>query len=141
MPSRPCLAVCLAVLAVVLSGAGTPARAMICMETSMTSEEVVDTINKQTSCEGAVKVFRDCQSGASGDVELGAAVERKCEADFMPGLSTAQQQAYRREMRVCDQKYRNKSGTMYLSFTAFCRAQVAQRYSQRVLKAAGQKAR
>ena len=28
----------------------------------------------------------------------------------------------------------NKSGTMYLSFTAFCRAEVAQRYSQRALK-------
>jgi hypothetical protein len=44
-------------------------------------------------------------------------------------------------MRVCDGKYRNKSGTMYLSFAAFCRAEVAQRYSQRALKAAGQKAR
>jgi hypothetical protein len=30
---------------------------------------------------------------------------------------------------------------MYLSFAAFCRAQAAQRYSQRALKAAGQKAR
>jgi hypothetical protein len=40
-------------------------------------------------------------------------------------------------MRVCDRKYRNQSGTMYLSFTAFCRAEVAQRYSRQVLKTAG----
>ena len=33
-----------------------------------------------------------------------------------------------------DRKYRNESGTMYISFTAFCRAEVAQRYSQRALK-------
>lgn len=68
---------------------------------------------------------------------LGAAVEKKCEADFMPGLNMVRKQAYQRELRVCDRKYRNKSGTMYLSFTAFCRAEVARRYSQRALKAGG----
>lgn len=141
MPSRSCRAVRLAVLAVGLSVAGAPAHGMVCTETSMTLDEVVDTINKQKSCQSAMKLFQDCQSTASGDVQLGAAVEKKCEADFMPGLNTAQQRAYKREMRVCDQKYRNKSGTMHLSFAAFCRAEVAQRHSQRVLKAAGQKAR
>ena len=132
---------CLAALAIVVSVAATPARAMVCMDKSMTLDEVADTISAQKSCESAMKVFRDCELTASGDVELGAAVEKKCEADFKPGLSAAQTQAYKREMRVCDDKYRNKSGTMYLSFTAFCRAEVAQRYSQRALKAAGQKAR
>jgi hypothetical protein len=132
---------CLAVLAVVLSVAGAPARAMVCMEKSMTLDEVVDTISAERGCESAMKVFQECQLTASGDVQLGAAVEKKCEADFMPGFNMAQKRAYRREMRVCDQKYRNKSGTMYLSFTAFCRAEVAQRYSQRASKAAGPKAR
>lgn len=132
---------CLAILAVALSVAGAPARAMVCMEKSMTLDEVVDTINAQKGCESAMKVFQDCQLTASGDVQLGAAVEKKCEADFKPGLSAAQTQAYKSKMHACDVKYRNKSGTMYLSFTAFCRAEVAQRYSQRALKAAGQKAR
>ena len=141
MLSRSCLAVFLAALAVVLSVAGHPARAMVCMDKSMTLDEVADTISAQKSCESAMKVFRDCELTASGDVELGAAVEKKCEADFKPGLSAAERQAYKREIRACDGKYRNKSGTMYLSFTAFCRAEVAQRYSQRALKAAGQKAR
>ncbi|WP_314953817.1 hypothetical protein [Bradyrhizobium cosmicum] len=141
MLSRSCLAASFAALAVVLFVAGTPARAMVCMDKSMTLDEVVETISTQKSCESAMKVFQDCQLTASGDVDLGAAVEKKCEADFMPGLNTAQKQAYTREIRVCDGKYRNKSGTMYLSFAAFCRAQVAQRYSQRALKAAGPKAR
>ena len=132
---------CLAAVAIVLSLAGHPARAMVCMDKSMTLDEVAATISAQKSCASAMKVFRDCELTASGDVELGAAVEKKCEADFKPGLSAAQTQAYKREMRICDGKYRNKSGTMYLSFTAFCRAEVAQRYSQRALKAAGHKAR
>ena len=55
----------------------------------------------------------------------------------MPSPNSARKQAYQREMRVCDRKYRNKSGTMYLSFTAFCRAEVAQRHSQRALKTGG----
>ncbi|MCK1719606.1 hypothetical protein [Bradyrhizobium sp. 141] len=133
MLSKPCLVA----FAVVLSVAGTPARAMVCMDKSMTLDEVVDTIGTQKSCESAMKVFQDCQLTASGDVQLGAAVEKKCEADFMPGINAARKQAYQREMRVCDLKYRNKSGTMYLSFAAFCRAEVAQRYSQRALKAGG----
>ena len=132
---------CLAALAIVLSVAGHPARAMVCMDKSMTLDEVADTISAQKSCESAMKVFRDCELTASGDVELGAAVEKKCEADFKPGLNAAQNHAYQREMHACDIKYRNKSGTMYLSFTAFCRSEVAQRYSQRALKAAGQKTR
>jgi hypothetical protein len=37
-------------------------------------------------------------------------------------------------MGVCDRKYRNKSGTMYLSAAAFCRAQVAQRYAHTMRK-------
>ena len=137
MLSKPCLVA----FAVVLSVAGTPARAMVCMDKSMTLDEVAGTIGAQKGCERAMKLFQDCQLTASGDVQLGAAVEKKCEADFKPGLSAAQTQAYKRAMRTCDLKYRNKSGTMYLSFTAFCRAEVAQRYSQRALKAAGQKAR
>ena len=132
---------CLAALAIVVSVAATPARAMVCMDKSMTLDEVADTISAQKSCESAMKVFRDCELTASGDVELGAAVEKKCEADFKPGLDATERQAYNREMRACDRKYRNKSGTMCLSFTAFCRAEVAQRYSQRALKAAGKTAR
>ncbi|TYO62548.1 hypothetical protein FXV83_32275 [Bradyrhizobium hipponense] len=131
------LRTCLVALAVVVSVTFNPARAMVCMEKSMTLDEVVDTISAQKGCESAMKVFRDCELTASGDVQLGAAVEKKCETDFMPGLKAAQKQAYQREMRICDGKYRNQSGTMYLSFTAFCRAEVAQRYSRRALKAGG----
>ena len=128
---------CLAALTIVLSVAGHPARAMVCMEKSMTLDEVVDTIGAQKGCESAMKVFQDCQLTASGDVQLGAAVEKKCEGDFLAGLKAPRKQAYAREMGVCDRKYRNQSGTMYLSATAFCRAKVAQRYSQKASKQAG----
>jgi hypothetical protein len=82
-----------------------------------------------------MKVFVACEYGASGDVQFGAVVEKKCESDFLDRLKMPQKAAYQREIDVCDRKYRNQSGTMYISFTAFCRAEVAQRYSQRALKA------
>jgi hypothetical protein len=72
----------------------------------------------------------------SGDLQFGAVVEKKCEADFLDHLKAPQKLTYQRELRVCDRKYRNESGTMYISFAAFCRAEVAQRYSRQSLKAA-----
>ncbi|MCA6125272.1 hypothetical protein J6500_25755 [Bradyrhizobium sp. WSM 1704] len=131
---------CLVGLVVVLSLAASPARSAVCMEKSMTPDEIVAAINATTGCAPAMKLFTDCAFGASGDVQLGEAVEKKCEADFLSGLKATQKKAYSAQLGRCDRKYRNESGTMYRSFTAFCRAEVSQRYSQKALKA-GPKAR
>jgi hypothetical protein len=124
-------------LAVIHALSSAPALAAVCLDKSMTSDEIFDTIKAARGCDRAMKVFEACEFGASGDVDLGAAVEKKCEGDFLAGLQASQKAAYGREMRVCDRKYRNQSGTMYLSFTAFCRAEVAQRYSRQARKASG----
>jgi hypothetical protein len=102
----------------------------------MTLDEIVDAINATPGCERAMKLFEVCEYGTSGDIHLGAAVEKKCEGDFLSRFKASQTQAYQREMLACDRKYQDESGTMYRSFTAFCRAEVAQRYSRRALKAA-----
>ena len=125
-----------AVLAAVVSVSGA-ASAAVCQDKSMTSDEIVEAINASPDCTRAMKLFQDCAYGAGGDVQLGEAVEKKCRGDFAASLKGRKKQAYQREMGACDRKYRNESGTMYRSFTAFCRAEVAQRYSQRALKAAG----
>ncbi|WJR78360.1 hypothetical protein [Bradyrhizobium sp. NP1] len=127
----------LPVLATVLSIAGAPALAAVCLDKSMTLEEIVDTISVSSGCERAMKLFEACEFGTSGDIQLGAAVEKKCEADFLAQLKAPEMLTYRREMRACDRKYQNEDGTMYRSFTAFCRAEVAQRYAQRTRKHAG----
>ncbi len=131
----------LAVLAVLLSIAGGPATAAVCLDKSMMLEEIVDAINATLGCDRAMKAFKDCEYGASGDVQLGAAVERKCEANFLSGLRAPRKKTYASKLNRCDAKYRNKDGTMYRSFTPFCRAAVSQRYSRQALKAAGPTAR
>jgi hypothetical protein len=111
-----------------------PARAEDCPAKSTQSDDVVASLKQAKSCDVAMKVFQACLYGASGDVEFGEVVEKKCEANFLDKANASKKQAYKRELGLCDQKYRNKSGTMYISFTAFCRALVAQRYSREMLK-------
>jgi hypothetical protein len=127
----------IACLAVVLSLSAAPALAVVCLHKSMSLDEVVDAINASRGCERAMKIFQDCALTSSGDIRLGAAVEKKCERDFVGHLGAPEKQIYRRKMRVCDRKYRNEDGTMYRSFTAFCRAEVARRYARRARKGAG----
>jgi hypothetical protein len=88
------------------------------------------------SCKRAMQIASACSGGATGDVGLTDAVEERCEADFLARLKAPQKRAYQREKDACDRKYSREEGTMYISFAAFCRASVAQRYSQRALKTA-----
>jgi hypothetical protein len=111
-----------------------PARAEDCPTSGM--DDIVAAISAAPSCDRAMKVAEACALGASGDVQFGEAVEKKCEGSFLAKLKPPQKRAYDKAMGVCDRKYRNESGTMYISFTAFCRAKVAQRYSRQASKAA-----
>jgi hypothetical protein len=135
---------CVAVVVLSLGGVdlgAAPAFAAVCLDQSMTRDEIVEAINATPGCERAMKLFEACEFGTSGDIQLGAAVEKKCERDFLAGLKAPRRRTYQHEMQVCDDKYRNQSGTMYRSFTAICRAGIAQRYSQNALKVRGAPAR
>ncbi|WP_311976924.1 hypothetical protein [Bradyrhizobium diversitatis] len=139
MLSRSCLVgLALLVLEGALRGA---AYAEECPAKSTSMDDVIAVLNAAPGCGPAMKLFEACAYGASGDAQFGEVVEKKCEADFVGQQKPPQKLSYQRELQACDRKYRNKSGTMYISATAFCRAEVAQRYSQQALKAAGQKAR
>jgi hypothetical protein len=122
----------MATLAIVLSLNAAPALAEDCPAKSTELDDIVAALNAATGCDAAMKVFKACEYGTSGDVELGAVVEKKCEDVFLNRLTAPQKRAYQREMQSCDRKYRNQSGTMYLSFTAFCRAEVARRYAHTI---------
>ena len=123
----------LAGLAVLLASTAL-AFAEDCPAKSTQMDDVIAALKEAPSCDRAMKVFEACEYGASGDVRFGAVVEKKCEDDFLKRLKAPRNLTYQREKRVCDRKYANQSGTMYVSFAAFCRAEVAQRYSQQALK-------
>ena len=139
MTLKSSLAAISLVLGLVLTvGSGSAvAAAMECPAKSTQMDDVIASLNEAKGCDAAMKVFEACQFGASGDVQFGEVVEKKCEADFLDKAKASKKQSYKGELGGCDRKYRNQSGTMYLSATAFCRAQVAQRYSREARKAAG----
>jgi hypothetical protein len=126
-----------AILAVVLSFAAAPGWAEDCPAKSTGMDDIIAAVNDAPSCERAMKAAEACAYGASADVQFGAAVEKKCEGDFLGNLKARQKRVYAREIGLCDRKYRSRSGTMYLSAAAFCRAKVAQRYALKALKRAG----
>jgi hypothetical protein len=128
---------CLAALAAILFVGTAAAADEDCPAKSHMMDDVIASLNEAAGCDRAMKVFEACEFGTSGDIQFGAVVEKKCEADFLAHLKAPEMLTYRREMRACDRKYRNEDGTMYRSFTAFCRAEVAQRYSDRMRKHAG----
>jgi hypothetical protein len=124
-------------LVVILWFTAASAWAEDCPAKSHMMDDIVVALNKAPNCDRALKIFEACEFGTSGDIRFGAVVEKKCERDFLGRLKGPQKLIYQHEMRVCDRKYRNEEGTMYRSFTAICRAEVARRYSRRALKAAG----
>ena len=128
---------CLATFGALLAFTSAQAAQMECPARSTQMDNVIASLNEAKGCDAAMKVFEACQFGASGDVQFGELVEKKCEADFLDTAKMSRKRSYRRELGVCDRKYRNRSGTMYHSATAFCRAQAAQRYSREARRAAG----
>ena len=141
MTLKSALAAIALVLGLVLALGPAKAAQMAGPAKSTQMDDIIASLNAAKGCDAAMKVFQACEYVASGDVQFGEVVEKKCEADFLDKANASKKQAYKRELGVCDRKYRNQSGTMYISFTAFCRAEVAQRYSQRMRKAAGAKTR
>lgn len=130
-----CLAGSILTLALVLLAGAARATTSECPAKTTAMDDIIEVLNKAPTCERAMKLFEACEYSASGDAQFGAVVEKKCEADFLDHLKAPRKLTYQRELRVCDRKYQNEQGTMYVSFTAFCRAEVAQRYSRQALKA------
>ena len=95
---------CAAASLVALGLSAADAFAEDCPAKSMSMDGVLAALDASPGCDAAMKVFEACEYGASGDVEFGAVVEKKCEADFLTRLKAPQKLSYQRELRVCDRK-------------------------------------
>lgn len=93
-------------------------------------DKVGAAIKATDSCEAGAAVAEACSLGASGDTAIAVVAERKCGLDFWKKLTRADLQIYKGLQAKCDHKYKNMQGTMYISFAAFCRLNVARLYSE-----------
>jgi hypothetical protein len=128
------LSLAMSIAMVASLGLAAPAHASICQGKSLSLDETVAVIKAEPTCNASMRLFQDCSYSASGDVSLGRAVREKCEADFLAKLKAPQKKIYQLEQQACLRKYAHESGTMYVSWSAFCGAELAQRYSRRALR-------
>ena|ERR1700742_3976729 len=112
----------------------SPVRAMDCpVETQVqgTLEAKEEAIRKAPTCKRAYEIMEACAYTASGDTGLGEALRERCEPEFLSKLSKPLRRAYDGEQKRCSNKYARESGTMYVSFAAFCRAESTVKYDAR----------
>jgi hypothetical protein len=133
MPIRSLLAALAILVLASASGAAAPKSKpqAQCPYSHADRDKIVEALTKAQTCAAAVELFKVCAGGASGDTEYGETVMERCEQDFAAKLSPAQKRAYGSEHKRCDLKYVNKQGSMYVSFTAFCHAELAWKYAHR----------
>jgi hypothetical protein len=94
-------------------------------------DKVEKALQDAPTCSKSLQLFSHCQMGAGSDVHTAGIITEKCEAEFLPRLTKARRQAYKREQNRCYRKYRNEQGSMYRSAEAYCAAEVAERHARR----------
>ena len=105
-----------------------PAFAAECPAAS--SDAVLSALRNARSCRGAAQTYRACTRVTTQDVPFAEAVVGKCESGFVARLTPKQRASYQRQIRQCERKYARETGTMYRSFAASCRVNVALRFAR-----------
>ena len=92
---------------------------------------VIDAVEKATSCYEAADIAESCAMGSSMDVAITQPAIKICAADFSTelGKNANDLNAYNKLQDRCEQKYRNMQGTMYRSAAAFCTLDINRLYS------------
>jgi hypothetical protein len=94
-------------------------------------EERLQLIETASSCVQASHINDLCSEATGVDTIPSQVVIDKCEMEFVGKLSRSRLTAYRREIARCERKYANQRGTMYASFTMYCMAHVAVKFSRK----------
>ena len=94
------------------------------------TDDVLSALRNARSCRGAAQTYRACTRATTQDVEFAEVVVGKCESGFIARLKPKQRASYRRQMSRCERKYARQTGTMYRSFEASCRVNVALRFAR-----------
>jgi hypothetical protein len=95
------------------------------------ADAIMDAIKAAPTCAASAAFYSACSWGSSMDVQFGAAVIEKCEAEFAGRLSRKNRSAYDRAQKQCIRKYAHREGTLYMSHAATCAVDVANGYAKR----------
>ena len=106
------------------------------VEVAYDLDKIEEALKGAPSCDAAFEVFSLCMMGATSDVAMSGIVIAKCEQDFVPKLSKAQQRAYEKATDRCERKSAQYGGgSESRAMAALCEAEVARSHARRWRKA------
>jgi hypothetical protein len=94
-------------------------------------KDTIALLQNAPTCKEANKLLGLCSWNTSMDVQFSQIVIDKCEKNFLSSLPASRLAKYKRERAACIRKYANEHGTMYVSFSATCQADVAAKFSRK----------
>lgn len=123
---------CTSIASIFLLCTAVPALALNkCPSETRKTDEIIKAIRNAPACRASFYVMRACRSNDSSDAQLAEAVIEKCEAMFLPRMSSDRKYYYQQAREVCARNFANRQGAIYASYQATCEAAVAARYAWR----------
>jgi uncharacterized protein YecT (DUF1311 family) len=87
------------------------------------------TLREAPTCNKAASILSECRWGSSADVGFASIVNKKCEKELLPKLSTAGKARLQKEAELCHYEYANQEGTLFISEASMCVVSVLQRFT------------
>ena len=85
-------------------------------------DTVISLTAKTSNCDEAAELVSACALGTNADVEIVGAAIKRCEKGVV--MNKTDKSVYTFLNSKCSNKYASKEGSMYSSFTAFCKLSV-----------------
>lgn len=92
--------------------------------------EVIQGIEAKATCDEASDLAVACGMGSGIDVEIAGTARALCEHNFVPKMTQQNRDTYEQTLILCEQKYRDQQGSIYVSAWAFCNLKVAQLFDR-----------
>lgn len=93
-------------------------------------DSTVAVVANSKTCYEASETASACAWGSSADVAITGAAIEVCARDYADRISKTEQKMWEALAAQCSKKYEGQSGTLYISFAAFCRLDVTKLFSQ-----------
>lgn len=92
-------------------------------------DAIIKTIESKKTCYAAADVARSCAFGSTADVHMVAAAATICGEVYEKTITQADRDIMNILFNKCNDKYADKSGTLYRSATAHCGLNVVELFA------------
>lgn len=91
---------------------------------------VIQGIEAKATCDEASDLAVACGMGSGIDVEIADTARGVCEHNFIPKMTHQNTETYLQTLQLCEQKYKDQQGSIYVSAWSYCNLKVAQLFDR-----------